>query len=156
MWLLCFQVWPVKLVLGYRCFHAEAPDVVAIWRSLSVLQLALFVVCREGLVRAAGGPELFVSMRATYTASLAAVSMAGYVAGIGDRHTDNFLVDLSSGALVPIDFGQATSHDLCTCSCAQFWIWTLLVMLPSTDCNELAYLCVCTHCPAIPLNKFYG
>ena len=48
-------------------------------------------------------------MRATYTASLAAVSMAGYVAGVGDRHTDNFLVHLASGALVPIDFGQATS-----------------------------------------------
>lgn len=49
-------------------------------------------------------------MRGTYTASLAAVSMAGYVAGVGDRHTDNFLVDLNSGALVPIDFGQAPSQ----------------------------------------------
>ena len=56
-------------------------------------------------MRTAGGPELFLSMRATYTASLAAVSMTGYVAGVGDRHTDNFLVDLTSGALVPIDFG---------------------------------------------------
>ena len=63
------------------------------------------VADRESLLRTAGGPELFLSMRATYTASLAAVSMTGYVAGVGDRHTDNFLVDLTSGALVPIDFG---------------------------------------------------
>ena len=60
---------------------------------------------REALLRAAGGPEVFLSMRAAYTSSLAAVSIAGYVAGVGDRHTDNFLVDLSSGSLVPIDFG---------------------------------------------------
>ena len=63
-------------------------------------------------MRAAGGPELFLSMRSVYTASLAAVSMAGYIAGVGDRHTDNFLFDLNSGALVPIDFGSVTAVDL--------------------------------------------
>lgn len=61
--------------------------------------------CREALLRAAGSPELFLSMRAAYIASLAAVSMGGYIAGVGDRHMDNFLLDMSSGALVPIDFG---------------------------------------------------
>ena len=65
----------------------------------------LVLACREALIRVAGGPEVFLSMRAAYTASLAAVSIAGYVAGVGDRHTDNFLMDLSSGSLVPIDFG---------------------------------------------------
>ncbi|KAL3131372.1 hypothetical protein ABBQ38_007687 [Trebouxia sp. C0009 RCD-2024] len=62
---------------------------------------------REAMLRASGGPEMFLSMRAAYTASLAVVSMAGYVAGVGDRHTDNFLVDMSSGTLVPIDFGYS-------------------------------------------------
>ena len=56
-------------------------------------------------MRAAGGPEVFLSMRAAYTSSLAAVSIAGYIAGVGDRHTDNFLMEMSSGSLVPIDFG---------------------------------------------------
>ena len=65
----------------------------------------LLLSLREALLRAAGGPEAFLSIRAAYTASLAVVSMAGYIAGVGDRHTDNFLVDLSSGTLVPIDFG---------------------------------------------------
>ena len=67
------------------------------------------MACREALIRAAGGPEVFLSMRAAYTASLAAVSIAGYAAGVGDRHTDNFLVDLTSGTLVPIDFGSVSS-----------------------------------------------
>lgn len=71
------------------------------------------MACREGLIRAAGGPEVFLSMRAAYTSSLAAVSIAGYVAGVGDRHTDNFLMDLSSGTLVPIDFGSVCSS-ICT------------------------------------------
>lgn len=65
----------------------------------------LLLCLREAMLRASGGPEMFLSMRAAYTASLAVVSMAGYVAGVGDRHTDNFLVDMSSGTLVPIDFG---------------------------------------------------
>ena len=65
-------------------------------------------------MRAAGGPELFLSMRAVYTASLAAVSVAGYIAGVGDRHTDNFLVDLTSGALVPIDFGSVSAPPHCS------------------------------------------
>lgn len=63
------------------------------------------VWCREALLRAAGSPELFLSMRAAFTASLATVSMGGYIAGVGDRHMDNYLLDLSSGALIPIDFG---------------------------------------------------
>ncbi|KAK9829312.1 hypothetical protein WJX72_005143 [[Myrmecia] bisecta] len=62
---------------------------------------------REALLRYAGGPEEFLAMRATYTTSLAAVSMCGYIAGSGDRHSDNFLVDLQSGTLVPIDFGYS-------------------------------------------------
>lgn len=79
---------------------------------------SFLVLCREALLRVAGAPELFLSMRGTYTASLAAVSMAGYVAGVGDRHSDNFLVDLKSGALVPIDFGQAPSHLCLSHTCA--------------------------------------
>jgi phosphatidylinositol kinase/protein kinase (PI-3 family) len=60
---------------------------------------------RESLLRAAGGPEEFLAMRATFAASLAAVSVTGYVTGAGDRHTENLLVHTSSGTLVPIDFG---------------------------------------------------
>jgi DNA-dependent protein kinase catalytic subunit len=46
-------------------------------------------------------------MRATYAASLAASSAAGYLVGLGDRHLANLLVVEGSGAVVPIDFGYA-------------------------------------------------
>lgn len=35
------------------------------------------------------------------------VNICGYVAGVGDRHLANTLVDMCSGALVPIDFGYS-------------------------------------------------
>ncbi len=61
-------------------------------------------VRREALVRAAGRAELFLAMRAAYTASLAAMSATGYCAGVGDRHMGNIMLH-ASGRLVPIDFG---------------------------------------------------
>ena len=59
---------------------------------------------REALVCAAGSAELFLAMRAAYTASLAAMSATGYCAGVGDRHMGNIMLH-ASGRLVPIDFG---------------------------------------------------
>ena len=44
-------------------------------------------------------------MRGNYAASLAAVSISGYIAGAGDRHLENFLLHAPSGTLIPIDFG---------------------------------------------------
>ena len=68
---------------------------------------------REVLLCNAGGPEEFLAMRATYAASLAAVSVTGYITGSGDRHLDNFLLHGASGMLVPIDFGYATAKISC-------------------------------------------
>ena len=60
---------------------------------------------REALLRYAGGPEEFLAMRSRFAVSLAALSATNYIAGVGDRHLDNYLLVLSSGELVPIDFG---------------------------------------------------
>ena len=62
---------------------------------------------REALLRQAGSAEAFLAMRRAYAASLAAVSVTGYVTGSGDRHLDNYLLEAATGALVPIDFGCA-------------------------------------------------
>ena len=51
--------------------------------------------------------EVYLSMRSTFARSLAALTACSHVLGIGDRHLDNFLLSLSSGRVVGIDFGMA-------------------------------------------------
>jgi len=46
-------------------------------------------------------------MRQRFAASLAAVSAASYILGIGDRHLDNYLLCLRTAEVVPIDFGYS-------------------------------------------------
>lgn len=55
----------------------------------------------------ASSPEAYLSVRNGFVRSLASVSIATWVAGIGDRHLDNILLDPSTGKLVSIDFGHA-------------------------------------------------
>jgi DNA-dependent protein kinase catalytic subunit len=62
---------------------------------------------RRALTDAAGSPDAFLAMRRRYGATLAASSVCGWVAGVGDRHLQNVLVDLRDGSLVHIDFGYA-------------------------------------------------
>lgn len=62
---------------------------------------------RHSLRRCALHPESWLTMRRTYTTTLAASSAAGYLVGLGDRHLANLLVVQGSGAVVQIDFGYA-------------------------------------------------
>lgn len=39
-----------------------------------------------------------------YSLSLAVMSVIGYVIGLGDRHLDNILIELSTGEIVHIDY----------------------------------------------------
>ncbi|KAI9262203.1 hypothetical protein BDA99DRAFT_438677 [Phascolomyces articulosus] len=64
-------------------------------------------ILRDYFLRLAASPEAFLYLRDDFAHSLAAVSISGYVLGIGDRHLENFLVDTNSGKLVAIDFGHA-------------------------------------------------
>ena len=65
-------------------------------------------------------------MRANFAASMAAVSVTGYITGAGDRHTENFLLHRASGMLVPIDFGCAI---FCSYDC-------LIISRLRTACNS--------------------
>jgi hypothetical protein len=62
---------------------------------------------RRGLMSLAPSPEAFLALRTQYARSLGAVSITGWVCGIGDRHLDNLLISNSDGRVVPIDFGHA-------------------------------------------------
>ena len=50
-------------------------------------------------------PSLWLSRRLTYTRSVAANSIIGYILGIGDRHAFNILIDTTTAEAVHIDFG---------------------------------------------------
>jgi len=52
-----------------------------------------------------GGASEWWRRRLAYAESLAVSSMIGHVMGIGDRHTQNILVDTKSAEVVHIDFG---------------------------------------------------
>ena len=43
----------------------------------------------------------------TYTVSTAIVSIAGYIIGLGDRHTQNIMIDRKAGQVIHIDFGDS-------------------------------------------------
>ncbi|GAN09060.1 DNA-dependent protein kinase catalytic subunit isoform 1 [Mucor ambiguus] len=62
---------------------------------------------RNYLFKLASSPEAFLFSRKEFAYSLSCISIFGYIMGIGDRHMDNFLVDMKSGRLIPIDFGYA-------------------------------------------------
>jgi FKBP12-rapamycin complex-associated protein len=50
--------------------------------------------------------ESWLDRRTTYTRSLAAMSMVGYILGLGDRHPSNLMMDRITGKVVHIDFGD--------------------------------------------------
>ena len=53
-----------------------------------------------------GNAEAWLERRTNYSRSLAVMSMAGYVLGLGDRHPSNLMFDQGSGKIVHIDFGD--------------------------------------------------
>lgn len=50
-------------------------------------------------------PGVWFERRLAYTNSVATTSMVGYVLGLGDRHTQNILVDQQTAEVIHIDFG---------------------------------------------------
>ena len=52
-------------------------------------------------------PDEWFARRLAYTRSTAAISILGWVLGLGDRHTQNILLDEKSGEAIHIDLGVA-------------------------------------------------
>ena len=57
-------------------------------------------------------PEAFMAVRERFLKSYAAASVAGYILGIGDRHLENFLIDMKDGEVLAIDFGVAFGNGI--------------------------------------------
>ncbi|KAI8930349.1 hypothetical protein BC831DRAFT_508515 [Entophlyctis helioformis] len=90
---------------GSLFMNAKPRDVMESMRSVkSMVGKPFFKMFMQNL---AASPEAFLSLRSEFSKSWASLSIASYILGIGDRHIDNFLVDLKCGQIVGIDFGHA-------------------------------------------------
>eukprot|EP00198_Chlamydomonas_reinhardtii_P005462 XP_001694798.1 DNA dependent protein kinase catalytic subunit [Chlamydomonas reinhardtii] len=91
---------------GVRARHS--PAAAGEHASLSAAGALPPCLLRSALLRSCGGgPELFLARRRRLASSLAAGAAAGYLAGVGDRHADNVLLQAATGELVHIDFGYS-------------------------------------------------
>ncbi|ORE05303.1 hypothetical protein BCV72DRAFT_250689 [Rhizopus microsporus var. microsporus] len=95
-----------KGILGYqKAFSLPREQIAEHYREVSVLVKRTLL--RDYLMKLAASPEAFLFLRKDFAHSLACISIFGYILGIGDRHLENFLLDMKSGRLIPIDFGHA-------------------------------------------------
>ena len=81
--------WPKEVLLEVfnELSNETSPEVISkeLWHSS--------VSCKQ-----------FYQLTQAFTRSTAVMSMIGYVIGLGDRHLDNILLDMSTGDLIHVDF----------------------------------------------------
>ncbi|KAJ2825259.1 phosphatidylinositol kinase- protein kinase tor1, partial [Coemansia erecta] len=113
-----------ELVTKRRIVLKQAPDLeqrlayqfTPNWDTLSVMQkvesfeYALSNTPGNDLQRAmwykSPNAEVWLERRTDYTRSLAVMSIAGYILGLGDRHPSNILIHERTGKVVHIDLGD--------------------------------------------------
>lgn len=61
---------------------------------------------RKAIYKLSASPESFYALRSNFIKSLAAMNIAHWVLGIGDRHLENFVVDNRNTQLIGIDFNM--------------------------------------------------
>ena len=64
-------------------------------------------IIRRALMNSAISLETYYILRKNFITSLATMSIAHWLLGIGDRHLSNILIEVQSGRLIGIDFGIA-------------------------------------------------
>lgn len=84
--------------------RSRAETVALLARTHALVPLGLL---SRGIESLATGAESYLGMRSNFSRSLAALTIVGHILGIGDRHSDNFMVETRSGRVVGIDFGHA-------------------------------------------------
>ena len=62
---------------------------------------------RNHILRSSSSPEHFIELRSNYLFSVATLSAAGYMLGVGDRHLGNLLFREKDCRIVAIDFGYS-------------------------------------------------
>ncbi|CAG8511510.1 8195_t:CDS:10 [Diversispora eburnea] len=99
--------WAMEDNQGYPCLlkNAKRDDVV---KHITRLQSKVNAnSLKKALYKLAASPEAHLSIRSEFVKKLAVINVCGYLIGIGDRHSENYLIDFTNGSLVSIDFGHA-------------------------------------------------
>lgn len=89
-----------------KSYENQTPQQVAA-RFSSCVRPASRKALRKALLSLSSCPEAFFTLRSRFVSSHAALCVAHWVLGIGDRHLGNFLVSTDTGLEVGIDFGYA-------------------------------------------------
>lgn len=86
----------------------DCASAVEAWEK--VMQHVPIDLLRSQIQGMSRSPDGYLLIRNNFMKTLAAFSIVGWVLGIGDRHLDNWLVDMKNGDIVPIDFGAAFGY----------------------------------------------
>ncbi|CAG9773619.1 unnamed protein product [Ceutorhynchus assimilis] len=102
----------ILLNIEHRIMLRMAPDYdhLTVMQKVEVFEHALEHTHGDDLARLlwlkSPSSEVWFERRTNYTRSLAVMSMAGYILGLGDRHPSNLMLDRLSGKILHIDFGD--------------------------------------------------
>ena len=69
-------------------------------------------VLKKALMHYLSTPEEILSTRINFMRNYSALQIASYILGIGDRHLENFLINIKTSKIVGIDFGVAFGQGL--------------------------------------------
>nr|XP_019572365.1 PREDICTED: DNA-dependent protein kinase catalytic subunit isoform X2 [Rhinolophus sinicus] len=62
---------------------------------------------KRAFLKMSMGPEAFLALRTHFASSHALMCISHWILGIGDRHLNNFMISMETGAMIGIDFGHA-------------------------------------------------
>ncbi|OQR94007.1 phosphatidylinositol kinase (PIK-L1), partial [Achlya hypogyna] len=102
----------ILLNIEHRLMLQMAPDydALCLLQKVEVFQYALENTAGQDLYKVlwlkSDNSEVWLDRRTNYTRSLAAMSMVGYILGLGDRHPSNMMLHRFTGTIVHIDFGD--------------------------------------------------
>jgi phosphatidylinositol kinase/protein kinase (PI-3 family) len=102
----------VPLNAEHRLMLSLAPDydLLPLMHKLEAFEHALSLTKGDDVGRVlwlvSRSAEDWLGRRTNYTRSLAVMSMAGYILGLGDRHPSNVMLDRHSSKILHIDFGD--------------------------------------------------
>ncbi|KAJ1726692.1 hypothetical protein LPJ61_005017, partial [Coemansia biformis] len=101
---------PVKLEQRLALQFSPNWDTLTVMQKVESFEYALSNTPGNDLQRLmwyrAPSAEVWLERRTNYTRSLAVMSIAGYILGLGDRHPANILIHERSGKVVHIDLGD--------------------------------------------------